>query len=110
MRGLGAARRLKDLAAEVTAPPPALADVAAAQAAAPPCAPLGPAMAALYATPAGRDAGGFRASLLARVQRRLGIWLWTLTGKARAGPARAAVAPAPRALLLMCRAVLLSTQ
>jgi len=94
VRGPGAARRLQDLAAEVTAPPPALADVAAAQAAAPPCAPLGPAMAALFA----------------RVQRRLGIWLWTLTGKARAGPAHAAVAPAPRALLLMCRAVLLSTQ
>jgi len=110
VRGLGAARRLKDLAAEVTAPPRAGAAGAPALAAPPPCAPLGPAMAALYATPAGRDAGGFRASLLARVQRRLGIWLWTLTGKARAGPARAAVAPAPRALLLMCRAVLLSTQ
>ena len=79
-------RRLRDLSREVTGPAPTLADVAAAQAATPPGAQLGPAMARLFATPAGCVTGGYRASLLARVHRRLGIWLWTLTGKVRQVP------------------------
>lgn len=75
--------RLRDLSHEVTAAAPSLADVAAAQAASQPGAPVGPAMARLFATPAGCVTGGYRASLLARVHRRLGVWLWALTGKAR---------------------------
>lgn len=75
--------RLRDLSHEVTAAAPSLADVAAAQAASQPGAPVGPAMARLFATPAGCVTGGYRASLLARVHRRLGVWLWALTGKVR---------------------------
>ena len=81
--GVSAPGRLRDLSHEVTAAAPSLADVAAAQAAAQPGAPVGPAMARLFATPAGCVTGGYRASLLARVHRRLGVWLWALTGKAR---------------------------
>ncbi len=44
----------------------------------------GPAMAILFATPAGRMAGGYRASLVARVHLRLGMWRWSISEASKA--------------------------
>ena len=46
----------------------------------------GPAMAMLFGTPAGRAAGGYRASLVARVHLRLGMWRWSISEASEARP------------------------
>ena len=73
--------RMEDLGREVTALPlPSLEEVAAAQQSlAPRGGRAGAAMAMVYGTPQGRLAGGYRASLVARVHLRLGLWRWSIT-------------------------------
>ncbi len=72
--------RLEDLGREVTALPlPSLEEVAAAQQSLAPGGAAGAAMALVFGTPAGRLAGGYRASLVARVHLRLGLWRWSIT-------------------------------
>ena len=60
-------------------PLPSAEEVAAAQGSlaggSRPCA----AMAMMFGTAQGRQTGGYRASLTARVQLRLGMWRWSIT-------------------------------
>ncbi|BDA44527.1 Serine/threonine-protein kinase TOR [Coccomyxa sp. Obi] len=75
-----ALQRMEDLGQEVTVSPlptPEEAAVAAQSIVAGGRA--GPAMAMLFGTPAGRAAGGYRASLVARVHLRLGMWRWNIS-------------------------------
>ena len=73
-------RRMEDLAREVTVVPlPSLEEAAAAQQSLAGGARSGVAMAMMYGTPPGRQSGGYSASLVARVQQRLGMWRWHIT-------------------------------
>lgn len=88
--------RMEDLGQEVTVSPlptPQEAAVAAQSIVAGGRA--GPAMAMLFGTPAGRAAGGYRASLVARVHLRLGMWRWNISeaNKASTSSAQGAVNP-----------------
>ena len=81
--------RMEDLGQEVTVSPlptPQEAAVAAQSIVPGGCA--APAMAMLFGTPAGREANGYRASLVARVHLRLGMWRWSISeaNKARTQP------------------------
>jgi hypothetical protein len=72
--------RLEDLNREVTVMPlPTPEETEAALASIAPGQRVGPAMAMLFGTPAGRQFGGYKASLVARVQLRLGMWRWSIT-------------------------------
>lgn len=72
--------RMEDLEHEVTVSPlPTMEEAQVAAQSITPGARAGLAMAMLFGTPAGRSAGGYRASLVARVHLRLGMWRWTIS-------------------------------
>ena len=72
--------RLEDLGREVTVLPlPSMEEVSAAQVSLAGGSRPTAAMAMMFGTPQGRQTGGYRASLIARVQLRLGMWRWSIT-------------------------------
>ena len=77
--------RMEDLEHEVTVSPlPTLEEAATAGQSLDAGNRAGPAMAMLFGTPSGRMAGGYRASLVARVHLRLGMWRWSISEASKA--------------------------
>ena len=76
---------MEDLEHEVTVSPlPTLEEAAAAGQSLAAGNRAGPAMAMLFGTPSGRVSGGYRASLVARVHLRLGMWRWSISEASKA--------------------------